>query len=409
MFEFFIAKRYLKSKHKINFISIISILSTAGITIGVAALIIVLSVFNGFGSLVKSILINFDPHVRITVISEKGFSKIDSLNILLNGMEEIESSSPFVEGKVVLISDNTYEVLNLKGISPKADEESWGVQNSLFSGKFDINSTDDIDKIIIGLPIHMRLFKRLGDTVTVTSFNNLERTVFNLSLPKTMNFLVTGIFETSNREYDSKYVFTSLESGQQLLGLKNQFTGFEIRLHDIEDADEVKSILQSKLDNSLFSVDSWYDLHKDLYTVMILERWAAYIILCLIIAVATFNILGSLTMSVIEKKKDIGVLRAIGVTNKSILRIFMFEGMLIGLIGTLAGTILGLAVCYLQIQYNFYPLDPAKYIIASLPIELRFSDIIAISGMSILLTFLASLYPAKRASKIPVIDAIKWE
>ncbi len=409
MFEFFIAKRYLKSKHKVNFITIISILSTLGITIGVAALIIVLSVFNGFGSLVKSILINFDPHVKVTVIDEKGLSKIDSLDHLLKNIEEIKTSYPYVEGKVVLINENTYEVLNLKGITPNTADDDWGVKNSLFSGEFDISNSDGIDKMIIGLPIHMRLFRRLGDTITVTSFNNLERTLFNLSLPRTMNFVVTGIFETGNREYDSKYVFTSLESGQNLLGLRNQITGYELRLKDISDAEYVKAILETKLNNSEFTVETWYDLHKDLYTVMLLERWAAYIILCLIIAVATFNILGSLTMSVIEKKKDIGVMRSMGVTSKSILRIFMFEGMLIGLIGTAAGTVLGLLVCYLQIEFNFYALDPAKYIIAALPIKIEWTDIVAISGMSILLTFLASLYPAKRAAKIPVIDAIKWE
>ncbi len=409
MFEFFIAKRYLKSKHKVNFITIISILSTLGITIGVAALIIVLSVFNGFGSLVKSILINFDPHVKVTVIDEKGLSKIDSLDHLLKNIEEIKTSYPYVEGKVVLINENTYEVLNLKGITPNTADDDWGVKNSLFSGEFDISNSDGIDKMIIGLPIHMRLFRRLGDTITVTSFNNLERTLFNLSLPRTMNFVVTGIFETGNREYDSKYVFTSLESGQNLLGLRNQITGYELRLKDISDAEYVKAILETKLNNSEFTVETWYDLHKDLYTVMLLERWAAYIILCLIIAVATFNILGSLTMSVLEKKKDIGVMRSMGVTSKSILRIFMFEGMLIGLIGTAAGTVLGLLVCYLQIEFNFYALDPAKYIIAALPIKIEWTDIVAISGMSILLTFLASLYPAKRAAKIPVIDAIKWE
>jgi lipoprotein-releasing system permease protein len=409
MFEFFIAKRYLKSKHKVNFITIISILSTLGITIGVAALIIVLSVFNGFGGLVKSILINFDPHVKVTVIAEEGLTKIDSLSSYISKIDEVKTAYPFVEGKVVLINENTYEVLNLKGITPNTADDNWGVKNSLFSGEFDITNSDGSDKMIIGLPIHMRLFRRLGDTIAVTSFNNIERTLFNLSLPKTMNFLVTGIFETGNREYDSKYVFTSLESGQNLLGLRNQVTGFELRLNDINDAENVKEKLSDKLSDAEFSVETWYDLHKDLYTVMQLERWAAYIILCLIIAVATFNILGSLTMSVIEKKKDIGVLRSMGVTTKSILRIFMFEGMLIGLIGTAAGTVLGLLVCYLQIEFNLYPLDPAKYIIAALPIKVEWTDIAAITGMSILLTFLASLYPAKRAAKIPVIDAIKWE
>jgi lipoprotein-releasing system permease protein len=142
---------------------------------------------------------------------------------------------------------------------------------------------------------------------------------------------------------------------------------------------------------------------------MQIERWTAYIILSLIIAVATFNILGSLSMSVIEKKRDIGVLRSIGAREKSILKIFMFEGLLIGIIGTIAGIILGYLVCYLQLEYNIYPLDPTQYKIDSLPVELRLSDFFYISGVSMLLAFLASLYPAKRSVKVNIVEAINWE
>jgi lipoprotein-releasing system permease protein len=142
---------------------------------------------------------------------------------------------------------------------------------------------------------------------------------------------------------------------------------------------------------------------------MQVERWTAYIILSLIIAVATFNILGSLSMSVIEKRRDIGILRSMGATEKSILKIFMFEGLLIGILGTLLGVILGYLVCYIQIHYNIYPLDPTQYKIDSLPIEIKISDFFFISGASMLLSFLASLYPSKKAAKVNPINAIKWE
>ncbi|OGU43116.1 MAG: hypothetical protein A2000_06495 [Ignavibacteria bacterium GWB2_36_8] len=142
---------------------------------------------------------------------------------------------------------------------------------------------------------------------------------------------------------------------------------------------------------------------------MQIERWSAYIILSLIIAVATFNILGSLSMSVIEKKRDIGVLRSVGAGEKSIVKIFMFEGLLIGVIGTLAGIFIGYLVCYLQINYNIYPLDPTQYKIDSLPLQLRLSDFFYISGASMLLSFLASLYPAKKAASVNIVESIKWE
>ncbi len=158
-----------------------------------------------------------------------------------------------------------------------------------------------------------------------------------------------------------------------------------------------------------YSLNTWYDFHKDLYSVMQIERWSAYIILSLIIAVASFNIMGSLSMSVIEKKRDIGILRAMGTSEKSILKIFMFEGLLIGIIGTIAGALLGYFICFLQLKYNIYPLDPTQYKINSLPLEIRISDFFFISGASMLLSFLASLYPAKRAAKVNTIEAIKWE
>ncbi len=408
MIEFFVAKRYLRAKHKLNFITIISLLSTLGITIGVAALIIVLSVFNGFGSLVTSIMVSFDPHIRISVKDEKGFSQINSVREVLSKTENVSSYSPFVEGKAILLNKKSYEIVNLKGIENKTNDDSWGVASKIISGKFDLKE-NTYDKIILGIPLALRLSSRIGDTITVTSAYNIEKTITSLSIPQTRKFIVAGIFESNNRDYDASYVFTSVSSAQKLFGLRGKITGYELRLNNFKQAESVKENLIKKIDTNLFSVNTWYDLHKQLYNVMQIERWAAYILLCLIIAVATFNIFASLTMTVIEKKKDIGVLRAMGVNKNSILRIFMFEGILVGAIGTFIGIVLGLLVCYVQIKYNFYPLDSSKYIINALPVEIRWTDILAIGGMAMFLAVIASLYPAKRAAKTIIIEAIKYE
>lgn len=408
MIEFFIAKRYLRAKHKLNFISIISLLSTLGIAIGVAALIIVLSVFNGFGSIVTSILVSFDPHVRISISDEKGFEQIQPLERLLSKTENVKSYSPFVEGKAILLKKKTYEIVSFKGIQNKSENDSWGVSSKIISGKFDIDNKYS-DRIILGLPLALRLSTRVGDTITVTSAYNIERTITTLSLPQTKRFIVAGIFESNNRDYDLSYVFTSVSSAQKLFGLGGKITGYELRLNNFKQAESVKENLLQKINPDLFSVDTWYDLHKQLYNVMLIERWAAYILLCLIIAVATFNIFASLTMTVIEKKKDIGVMRSIGVNKNSVLKIFMFEGILVGTVGTALGIATGLLICYLQIRYNFYPLDPSKYIINALPIEIRITDILATGGMAMLLAFVASLYPAKRASNTIIIESIKYE
>ncbi len=407
MLEYFIAKRYLRSKHKLNFITIISLLSTTGIAIGVAALIVVLSVFNGFGSLVTSILVSFDPHIRISVIDEKGFTSLNSIETILNSNKNIKQHFPFVEGKAILLNRQTYEIINLKGIKNISEESGWGIASKIISGKMDlpVNSNN----IVLGLPLALRLSARVGDTITVTSAYNIEKTITTFSLPQTRRFIIAGIFESNNRDYDVSYAFTNINDAQRLFGLKNQFSGFEILLNDFHLSDKLKDNLAKEINTGLFKVETWYDLHKELYDVMAIERWSAYILLCLIIAVATFNIFASLTMTVIEKKQDIGVFRSMGLSKKSVLRIFMFEGLLVGFIGTITGIILGIAVCYLQMEYNFYPLDPTKYIIDAMPVEIRYTDIIAIGAMAMLLAFLASLYPAKRAAKTIIIDAIKYE
>ena len=224
-----------------------------------------------------------------------------------------------------------------------------------------------------------------------------------------MKFVVAGIFESDNRDYDLTSTFTSITDAQRLFGLRNQTGGFEVRLKNFSDADKLKKEILSQINPAYFSVDTWYDLHKELYDVMTIERWSAYVLLCLIIAVATFNIFASLTMTVIEKKKDIGVIRSMGVNKKSIQRIFMFEGMLVGILGTIIGILLGLLVCYLQITYNFYPLDPTKYIISAMPVQIKITDIFAIGLMALFLTFIASLYPARRAAKTIIIESIKYE
>ncbi len=406
-FESFIAKRYLISKHKINFISIISIISVAGITIGVAALIVVLSVFNGFGSLVTSFLMNFDPHLRVEMISPE--ANREKLEEILKSTNEIKNYSPFVSGKVLAFSSGITKVVSLKGIDEKNGENIYKINKNILFGKFDLSKSENLPKAIIGLQLADRLQSLIGDTLTLISPAGVEKALVQFTIPSSKKFIVAGIYSTDNNDYDASFIFSSLKECQSLLGYGKFVQGYEVILSDIDKSFDVKEKLSSELDKNLYNINTWYDFHKDLYSVMQIERWAAYIILSLIIAVASFNILGSLSMSVIEKKRDIGVLRSMGAEEKSILKIFMFEGLLIGIIGTIAGIFIGYAICYLQINFNIYPLDPTQYKIDSLPVELRLSDFFYISGASMLLSFLASLYPAKKAVKVNIVESIKWE
>jgi len=407
-FESFIAKRYLLSKHKINFITIISFISIVGITVGVAALIVVLSVFNGFGSLVTGYLMNLDPHLRITAVTNQGERNIKDLRGLLENQNEIQAISPFIEGKVLAYNKGITQVLNLKGISGEGVNTVYKLDENIIYGNDNFLNTNS-QKVIVGLQLADKLQVLVGDTLLLISPTNIEQAITQLSLPLSKKVIVAGIFSSKNNEYDAGYVFSNLENAQYLFGYKNNFQGYDVKLSDMDYSNKIKSILQAQLDLNNYSINTWYDFHKELYSVMQIERWTAYLILSLIIAVATFNILGSLSMSVIEKRRDIGILRSMGVTEKSVLKIFMFEGLLIGIVGTLLGVVIGYLVCYIQLEYNIYPLNPAQFKIDSLPIEIRFSDFFFISGASMMLSLLASLYPAKKAAKVNPISAIKWE
>lgn len=406
--ERFIAKRYLISRHKLNFITIISFLSIAGITIGVAALIVVLSVFNGFGSLVTSYLMSLDPHLRVNFKTESNDQLHNQIQNELKNISDLQAYSPYVSGKVLALSRGKTEIINLRAIQLNKINELYDFNKLVYSDKYP-KSNQLADGIFIGIKLADKLEAITGDTITIVSPANIEGVLMQSSIPISKRFVVKGIFISQNNEYDESLAITDLSIGQNLLGYKDSFEGYEIKLLDGNKSEKVKDELTNRLDKNLIDVNSWYDFHKELYSVMQIERWVAYILLSLIIAVASFNILGSLSMSVLEKKRDIGIMKSFGVTENSILKIFLNEGIIVGIVGTFFGALLGYFICWLQLNYNIYPLDPTMYKIDSLPLELRISDFFFVTVASMLLSFLAALFPARRAAKVDALQSIKWE
>jgi len=405
--EFFIAKRYLFSKKKFNFITIISLISIVGVTIGVAALIIVLSVFNGFSSKVTAILVSFDPHIRVEA---EGGNKLADYNSLQEKIKNagIKSSTPYTLNKGMLANSASNEVVFIKGVNENEINKVSGIKDVMRFGKFDLSDNGEYGGIVLGLSLMGKLKSRPGDTITLLSPAGLENSLTQFVDPKTKKFIITGVYDSDNKDYDGNYAYISIANSQDLFQLGNLVNGIEMRLENIIDSESEKEKLIKTL-GSDFNVMTWYDLHKDFYSILKVERWVAFVILSLIIAVASFNILGSLTMTVIEKKRDIGVLKAMGATDKMITNIFMFEGISVGVIGMVVGTLLGLGIILAQKYFEFYKLDATIYKITSLPVELRLYDFIFVPIAALALCFLASLYPSRRAAKLDPVNAIRWE
>jgi lipoprotein-releasing system permease protein len=407
----FIAFRYLKSKRKVASVSIISFISLLGVIVGTAALIIVISVFNGFQGLVTNILVNFDPHIRITASSGEYIQNPEQILAQVESIKEVKSATMFLNGKAMIVSGGINRAVNIVGIVPSGNERISSLSNSVVLGRFLDPNRDN--QILIGISLADALGSVVGDTIAIISPAGIERSLTQFYQPKVERFVVSGIYQSKNKDYDGYYAFVNLPAAQDLFTAPGEYpnpsmvNGIDVKLWDIGKSNEVKAKLESQL--SGVTIDTWYDLHKDLYQMMTLERIVAYIVLSLIILVAAFNILGSLTMTVIEKRREVGALKTMGATQGGIMKIYLFEGMSVGLLGSAVGLFLGFLVGEAQIKYQLFKLDTSVYIIPALPVSMHVSDFIIVGVIAVLISSVAALYPAKRAAKINPAEAVRWE
>lgn len=408
MFERFIAGRYLLSKRKVQFITVITFISVIGLTVGVTALLVMLSVFNGFNKFQLDTLTGFDPHLRVEADSGKTITDYSSLISRISTETKVTEIAPFTINKGVISSKKNNIVAFVKGVDDKKISGLSDVKEKTTLGDFEFKDNDEFGGIVLGNSLAAKLEARVLDTISVMSPVGMEKALTQIVTPKTQKFIVRGIFDANNRDYDKLYSFISVPKSQSLYDLKNSVNGVEFRIEDIDNSENIKQKLLGALGTG-YRINTWYNMHEDLYSVMKVERWTAFIILSLIIAVASFSIVGSLTMTVIEKKRDIGILKAMGTKNSGIMKIFMFEGILIGIYGTILGSIFGLAICLAQINFKFYPLDGMVYSIDALPIDIRYTDFIYVAICALLISVAASLYPALRAARQEPIKAIRWE
>lgn len=413
-YRFQIARRYLAKSRDTSLISTITGISTTGVVLGVAALIVVLSVMNGFYDFVRDLLVSLDPHVRIVSAEGQQVANADSLLRLARETDHVKAAAPYVEGKAVLLhpgATRTNRVVRVRGVDSSMVDAA---APKMAAGTF------DLDRNVRGTPgivLNQRLGQRVGliagtdedaaSTVGLLSAPAIERTLTQVFASSPLHrFEVRGLFRSQGSS-EGKRVFISLQEAQRLFETGSQVTGIDLRLDNLERAGVVKASLEQKLDSDHFAVQTWYDLQKSLYDVMRLEKWGASAILGLIIIVAAFNIVGSLTMVVIEKRADVGVLQAMGASRADIRRIFLLEGALIGGVGTGLGLVLGLGLAFLQKYYELVPMAQAQaFLIDAYPVAVRPLDVILIATVAFGLCVVAAVYPAARAASVEPARAV---
>lgn len=400
-------------------ISTITAISMGGVALGVAALIVVLSVMNGFFDFVRDMLVSLDPHVRIVSTETQGIAQHQDIVTLALRLSHVEYASPYVEGKV-LLSHEGDGAMNVVRVVRGVEAESLAGVSTIVErtgfGAFDVARKEGKPGIVMGMSLGQRLAllpahgSRSASEVALLSAPGIERMLTQVfGVPPVARFEVRGLYQ-AEAAYEDNYVFIDLPEAQRLFRMGDRVSGIELRLDDLEKADAVKVALQAQLDPAQYEVLTWYDLQRSLYDVMVLEKWGASLILILIVVVAVFNIIGSLTMVVIEKRQDIGVLQAMGVSQKNIRRIFLTEGLLIGGIGTGAGLIVGIGLALLQKYFEIVPLaDAESFIINAYPVAIQPLDLVLITSVTLLLCILAALYPAQRAAAIQPARAVTME
>jgi lipoprotein-releasing system permease protein len=403
----FIARRYLFSRKHISLISTLTFISITGITIGTALLIVVLSVFNGFFDVIKNFLLSYDPDVRIEASGTATFAQNEKMMNKIRSIPEVQIISPYVEGKALLAMDDAQnEVVDVKGVERDVFFQLVDIENSVTTGVFDVTVRDRTPGIIVHEELKNRLRINVGDDLALLSAAGMKNALTQITVPQTYRFDLRGAYYLQQIAGGPK-VFVDIEAAKRLFKVRNEITGLDLKLTDNEMAEEVKSELTRALGPE-FKISTWYDLQKPLYDVMYLEKWGSFVVLILIVIVAVLNIIGSLTMIVIQKQRDIGILMSMGYSKSGIKSIFRKQGLYIGLIGCGIGGSLGLLISWLQMKFGLVKLSSA-FIIDAYPVQINPLDVVLILVVSLMLSILASWYPAHRASQIQPADAVRYE
>ena len=406
--EMFIGLKYLLAKRKQTFISIITAISVSGVAVGVMALIIVLAVMSGFEKELKDRILGATAHVHVTSL-EGSVPDPFALARRVETMSGVAATSPYIFSQVMISSGTGSTGAILRGVDVSTIGKVTRLPRDIRVGRIEDlgkRTAKDLPGVILGKELAANLGVYAGDLVEVLVPGG------NISpmgaFPGVARFHVAGLVESGMYEYDSSFAYVSLEEAGRLTGLAGSATGIEVKVDDIYQAGQIARKIREELGYPYFAKD-WMQSNRNLFSALKLEKVVMFIILALIVMVAAFNIISTLIMVVMDKTKDIAVLMTLGATRKMIRKIFALEGLLIGVTGTFVGTILGGLLCYLLHRYQFIRLPSDVYYISTLPVALSPGILILVGVSSILICFLATLYPSRQASLVDPAEAIRYE
>lgn len=411
-FELLVGLRYLRAKQKNSFVSFISLVSIIGISLGVAALITVLSVMNGFQREIRNKIIGVTSHMQV-ISASSALGNWQAVGQLTTKNKDVVAYAPYIDGQGLISFSGSVSGILIRGVDPQYEPKVDEITGKVVEGSF--NSLESAAfNIVIGKELARQLGASLGDKITViTPDGQITPTGM---IPRLKQFTITGIFDSHMYEYDTSLVYIALNKAQILFKTPDSVTGLRLKVDDVMKTQLIKNQLYTILPGDLI-IQDWIDQHQNYFSAVAMEKKMMFVILTLIVAVAAFNLVSTLVMTVNDKRPDIAILRTIGASERSIMKIFMLQGGISGIIGTVSGTILGviLALTVGDLVHGIELITHTKlisgevYMIDYLPSQVEFSDVASIFCVSILLSIVATIYPSRAAAKTNPAEALRYE